>query len=256
MRRREFITLLGGAAAWPLAGRAQQQSRILRVGFVGIQPRDFRLYAAFLERMAELGYQEGRNFAFEFIQAANIDAYEQSYRELATRQLDVFFAVGNEPALRAALLGGGRTRSSFWPSIIDPADQRICGKPVTAWGQRDRHFRAPARTRRQNGSKCSRSVPPRKDGLDRVRYDLARARRCGRGGRLQARPRAPYDRASRRAILITITYLASQVVSAGNRSFCRQARCSCATVKLSRKRCSSTAFRRSPHSARIWRTVR
>lgn len=120
MKRRKFIALLGGAAAWPLAGRAQQQSRILRVGFVGIQPRDFRLYAAFLERMAELGYQEGRNFAFEFIQAANIDAYEQSYRELATRQLDVFFAVGNEPALRAALSAAGGTPIVFLAIDFDP----------------------------------------------------------------------------------------------------------------------------------------
>jgi putative ABC transport system substrate-binding protein len=104
MRRREFITLVGAmAATWPLAGGAQQQPRILRVGFVGIQPRDFRLYSAFLERMADLGYQEGRNFTFEYIQAPSIDAYEQSYRELATRQIDVFLAVGNESALRATL---------------------------------------------------------------------------------------------------------------------------------------------------------
>jgi hypothetical protein len=63
--RREFITLIGGAAVvWPLATRAQQQPKMLRVGFVGMQPREFPIYTSFLKRMAELGYQEGRNFTF------------------------------------------------------------------------------------------------------------------------------------------------------------------------------------------------
>ena len=66
MRRREFISLLGGGAvAWPLAARAQLQPKMLRVGFVGMQPREFPLYTTFLKRMAELGYQEGRNFTFD-----------------------------------------------------------------------------------------------------------------------------------------------------------------------------------------------
>jgi hypothetical protein len=53
--------------------------------------------------MAELGYQEGRNFTFDYIQTPNIEGYEKNYRELATRKVDMFLAVGNEPALRAAL---------------------------------------------------------------------------------------------------------------------------------------------------------
>ena len=52
--------------------------------------------------MTELGYQEGRNFAFEYIQTPNIDGYERSYRELAAHKVDVLLAVGTEPALRAA----------------------------------------------------------------------------------------------------------------------------------------------------------
>src|SRR5262247_4446330 len=118
MKRREFITLLGGAAAaWPLAARAQLQPKMLRVGFVGMLPRESPLYTNFLRRMAELGYQEGRNFTFDYIQTPNIEGYEKNYRELATRKVDVFLAVGNEPALRAALSVADGSRSRSWPSI-------------------------------------------------------------------------------------------------------------------------------------------
>src|SRR6184192_2523655 len=105
MKRREFTLLLGGAAAaWPFVARAQQQPKMLRIGFVGMQPRESPLYANFLKRMAELGYQEDRNFTFDYIQTPNVEGYEGNYRELAARKVDVFLAVGNERALRAALL--------------------------------------------------------------------------------------------------------------------------------------------------------
>src|ERR1700752_370146 len=99
--RRKLITLLGSSAAWPLAARAQQ-AKILRVGYSGILPRGAPHYAAFEKRMAELGYQQGRNFTFEYIQSPSIEGYEQTYRELAARKVDILLAAGNEPALRAA----------------------------------------------------------------------------------------------------------------------------------------------------------
>jgi putative tryptophan/tyrosine transport system substrate-binding protein len=120
IRRREFITLLGGAAVgWPLAARAQRPKR-LRVGFVGMQPREAPHYTNFLKRMAELGYQEGRNFTFDYIQTPNVEGYESNYRELAMRKADVFLAVGNEPALRAALSAADGKPIAFLAVDFDP----------------------------------------------------------------------------------------------------------------------------------------
>ncbi len=62
MRRREFITLLGGAATvWPLAARAQQPTKVYRIGFVGMLSADSlpQRLRAFRAGLRELGYQEG-----------------------------------------------------------------------------------------------------------------------------------------------------------------------------------------------------
>src|SRR5438552_18893046 len=118
--RREFITLLGGAAAaWPVAARAQQP-KMLRLGFVGIQPRDAPIYTNFLRRMAQLGYQEGRNFTFDYIQTPNVEGYDENYRALAARKVDIFLAVGNEPALRAAIAAAGGKPIAFLAIDFDP----------------------------------------------------------------------------------------------------------------------------------------
>ena len=62
MRRREFITLLGGAAAWPLAAPAQQGERARRIGFLRAAPPPEHELDAFLPALAERGYVQGRNF--------------------------------------------------------------------------------------------------------------------------------------------------------------------------------------------------
>jgi putative tryptophan/tyrosine transport system substrate-binding protein len=124
--RRDFIALLGGTAVavWPLAAaRAQQQNKILRVGYSGMLPRDAPHYAAFEKRMAELGYQQGRNFAFEYIQAPSIEGYELTYRQLAVRKVDIMLAAGNEPALRAARAAAGDTPIVFIALDFDPVEK-------------------------------------------------------------------------------------------------------------------------------------
>src|SRR5262249_60067349 len=70
MRRREFITLVGGTAAWPFAARAQQSGKVWRIGFLagGARPAKMEgsVYSAFLRGMRELGYAENRDFIVEW----------------------------------------------------------------------------------------------------------------------------------------------------------------------------------------------
>jgi putative ABC transport system substrate-binding protein len=103
MRRRQFITFLGGTAAWPLVARAQQPTKMLRVGTVAGTPKSSPQWVAFERRMGELGYQEGKNFSFDFLEAASADEYEALYRKLVARAPDIIVAIGPEIGLKSAL---------------------------------------------------------------------------------------------------------------------------------------------------------
>ena len=102
--RREFITLLGGAtAAWPVATRAQHVPKTWRIGIVTIQPRTSPPYAAFDQRLRELGYVDGENINVDFL---NPDVHpggiDEGMRELVRRKTDVII-VPYENALKSAL---------------------------------------------------------------------------------------------------------------------------------------------------------
>src|SRR5262249_46984562 len=103
MNRRAFITLLGAAAAWPSLARAQRPAKMLRVGTVAGTPKSSPQWAAFERRMGELGYQEGKNFSFDFLQATSADEYEVLYRKLVANAPDVILAIGTEIGLKSAL---------------------------------------------------------------------------------------------------------------------------------------------------------
>ena len=105
MKRREFITLLGGAAtAWPIATPAQQSNKIARIGFVGASTADSapERAEAFRAGLRELGYQEGRDIVIEFRWAE--DRYERLpdlFSELVRRGVDVIVTHGTPGVLAA-----------------------------------------------------------------------------------------------------------------------------------------------------------
>jgi putative ABC transport system substrate-binding protein len=107
MKRRSFLTLIGGAAAnvLPFAARAQTPPAMLRVGSTSPRPRsDSFLGAGFEARMRELGYIEGKNFALDFIDLqGHTDRYRRAMQELADRKVDIIIAFGPEEALKSAL---------------------------------------------------------------------------------------------------------------------------------------------------------
>ena len=97
MKRREFITLLVGAAAWPHPARAQQQTKVPTIGFLGsaTPSAQSHLVAAFVQRLRELGWIEGRTIAIEVRWA---DSRSEHYTEIAAEfvrlKVDVIVTLG------------------------------------------------------------------------------------------------------------------------------------------------------------------
>ena len=105
MKRREFITFLGGAAAaWPLAARGQQTGKLPTIGFLGGgAPTSQRTWVeAFLRRLHELGWTEGRTIAIEYRWAnGRSDSLPEIAAEFVRLKVALIYAVGTESALAA-----------------------------------------------------------------------------------------------------------------------------------------------------------
>src|SRR5262245_28854760 len=103
MKRREFITLLSAAVAWPLGASAQQAAKVPRIGYLAGNLADNpHLPEAFRQGMRDLGYIEGRNLTIEYRDAAG--KYERLpalAAELVTLKVDVILAGGTLQPLAA-----------------------------------------------------------------------------------------------------------------------------------------------------------
>jgi putative tryptophan/tyrosine transport system substrate-binding protein len=127
MRRREFITLLGGAAAaWPLAARAQQPERMRRIGILLATTADdleFQAWVgAFLQALALLGWTIGRNMRIDTRWAGvKADDIRRHAAELVELAPDVILAHG--ASTMGALLQATRTVPIVFPIVSDPVAQ-------------------------------------------------------------------------------------------------------------------------------------
>jgi putative ABC transport system substrate-binding protein len=123
MKRRNFIALLGGAAAWPLAARAQQGARVRRIGVfmpgVADDPEGQARIAAFLQGLGELGWIVGRNVRIDYRWGAG---YAERYRAIAAELValapDVVLALGYSTV--SALQKATGSVPIVFASVTDP----------------------------------------------------------------------------------------------------------------------------------------
>jgi putative tryptophan/tyrosine transport system substrate-binding protein len=123
VRRREFITLLGGAAAWPLAARAQQTDRMRRIGVLMGTAEDDQQTLPFLQAfkrgLQELGWIEGRNIQVDYrFGASDVDRMQRFAKELVNSQPDLI--VGHATPGTAALARETKTIPIIFVVVSDP----------------------------------------------------------------------------------------------------------------------------------------
>jgi putative tryptophan/tyrosine transport system substrate-binding protein len=123
LRRRRFITLLGGAAVWPLAAHAQQSERMRRIGVLMNLAADDRealtRVTALVQRLQELGWTEGHNVRIDTRWAAgDADRFRRYAGELVALAPDVILSSGTPSA--AALQQATRSVPIVFVQVVDP----------------------------------------------------------------------------------------------------------------------------------------
>src|SRR3974377_1718909 len=123
MRRREFIKVIAGSAAWPLAARAQQPERVRRIGVLisrsANDPEGQAWVAAFLQGLQELGWSDGRNAIVDIRWFTGNSADARKYAaELVALAPDVILAIGSSAV--ASLLQVTSTVPIVFAGVADP----------------------------------------------------------------------------------------------------------------------------------------
>jgi ABC-type uncharacterized transport system substrate-binding protein len=132
MRRRDFVTLMGGAAAWPLAARAQQAAKYYRIGYLALLPgEDTTLMKPLLERLHELGHAEGKNMLLEYRSAED---HPERLPELATELVqaspDVLIAGFGTLAAKAA-----KAATTTVPIVITSVGDAVGARLITSFNR-------------------------------------------------------------------------------------------------------------------------
>ena len=131
MERREFVVLLGGAAAgWPLAARAQQAGRTYRVAIVAVNPTGGpgpvmgRAVPALLDELRQLGFSEGQNLTMDYRSTNQpVAQFALDLAEMVRAKPDVIVTGGAEPQLQAVMPVSGLIPIVFWANNFDPIER-------------------------------------------------------------------------------------------------------------------------------------
>ena len=150
MRRRDFMALLGSAAAtWPLAAHAQQPAKMPRIGILDDAP----MWQAFRQALRELGYVEGQNIAYEYRYGEGApDRLATAVAELVRRPVDLIATYGT-PATHAA-----KQATATIPIVMIGVGDPVRAGLVASLARREYHrqYRAQPRPRTQTGANPAR----------------------------------------------------------------------------------------------------